>query len=93
MIKAVLGGGGKGMREVHNKEDFDASLDACKREAMKGFNDDNVLLEKLIQKPRHVEFQVFADKNGHAVHFWERDCSVQRRHPKSIRRSTSTRYV
>ena len=71
-------GGGKGMRLVEREEDFVAGLEACKREAMKSFNDDQVLLERFVVKPRHVEFQVFGDTHGNVVHLAERDCSVQR---------------
>lgn len=84
MIKACLGGGGKGMRAVFEEGDFMEMLEACRREAMKGFNDDAVLIEKLVQAPRHVELQVFGDKHGDAVHLLERDCSVQRRHQKVL---------
>jgi len=82
LIKAWHGGGGKGMRLVEHEDDFLDALDACKREAMKSFNNDQVLLEKFIVKPRHVEYQVFGDSFGNAVHLAERDCSVQRRHQK-----------
>eukprot|EP00471_Norrisiella_sphaerica_P005556 CAMPEP_0184489218 /NCGR_PEP_ID=MMETSP0113_2-20130426/14822_1 /TAXON_ID=91329 /ORGANISM="Norrisiella sphaerica, Strain BC52" /LENGTH=693 /DNA_ID=CAMNT_0026872515 /DNA_START=83 /DNA_END=2165 /DNA_ORIENTATION=- len=84
MIKAVLGGGGKGMRIVHSEEQFLDMLHAAKRESMKSFKDDNVLLERYIERPRHIEFQVFADQHGDAVHLFERDCSVQRRHQKVL---------
>jgi 3-methylcrotonyl-CoA carboxylase alpha subunit len=84
MLKAVLGGGGKGMRIVHKVEDFQENLEACKREALKSFGDERVLLERYIVRPRHIEFQVFADKKGDAVHLYERDCSVQRRHQKVL---------
>lgn len=84
MIKAVRGGGGKGMRIAHTKEDFQAALESAKRESLRAFNDDNVLLEKYIGRPRHVEVQVFGDKHGNYVHLFERDCSVQRRHQKVI---------
>mmetsp|Transcript_19648 Transcript_19648/g.57328 ORF Transcript_19648/g.57328 Transcript_19648/m.57328 type:complete len:715 (-) Transcript_19648:653-2797(-) len=87
LIKATLGGGGKGMRLVEREEDFLSALDACKREAMKSFNDDSVLLERFVTKPRHVEFQIFADAHGNAVHLFERDCSVQRRHQKVLEES------
>jgi len=76
MIKASLGGGGKGMRIVWNEGEFKDKLDAAKREAMKGFNDEHVILEKYIQKPRHIEVQVFGDKHGNYVYLHERDCSM-----------------
>ena len=72
------------MRLVEREEDFVAGLEACKREAMKSFNDDQVLLERFVVKPRHVEFQVFGDTHGNVVHLAERDCSVQRRHQKVL---------
>lgn len=84
LIKAVLGGGGKGMRIVHKPEDFEMMLESSRREAIKSFSDDKVLVEKYLTTPRHVEVQVFADKLGNAVHLFERDCSVQRRHQKII---------
>lgn len=84
LIKAVMGGGGKGMRVVHDESEFLESLESAKREAMKSFSDDRVLVEKYIVRPRHVEVQVFGDSFGDAVSLWERDCSVQRRHQKII---------
>jgi 3-methylcrotonyl-CoA carboxylase alpha subunit len=84
LIKAVAGGGGKGMRKVERAEDFAASLSSCRREAAASFGDDRVLLEKFITRPRHIEVQVFADSHGQAVHLFERDCSLQRRHQKVI---------
>ncbi len=84
LIKATAGGGGKGMRVVNNEAEFIASLQSCKREALSSFGDDKVLIEKYLTKPRHVELQVFADSQGNAVHLFERDCSVQRRHQKVI---------
>ena len=84
MIKAVSGGGGKGMRAVFKEEKFIEDLESCRREAIKSFSDGNVLIEKLVQAPRHVELQVFADTHGNAVHLLERDCSVQRRHQKVL---------
>ncbi|KAJ2158934.1 hypothetical protein GGF46_003406 [Coemansia sp. RSA 552] len=84
LIKAVLGGGGKGMRIVNKPQDFEMMLDSSRREAIKSFGDDNVLVEKYLTRPRHVEVQVFADTHGNAVHLFERDCSVQRRHQKII---------
>ena len=82
MIKANAGGGGKGMRRVEEREQFQAALDSCKREAAAAFGDDSVLLEKYVVAPRHVEVQVFGDSHGNIVSIFERDCSVQRRHQK-----------
>jgi 3-methylcrotonyl-CoA carboxylase alpha subunit len=84
LIKAVAGGGGKGMRRVERHADFDAALDACRREAQSAFGDDRVLLENYIAAPRHIEVQVFADRRGHVIHLNERDCSLQRRHQKVL---------
>ncbi len=84
LIKASAGGGGKGMRRVDSAEGFQAALDAAKREAASAFGDDRVLIEKYLTRPRHVEVQVFADAHGNAIHLFERDCSVQRRHQKVI---------
>ncbi len=84
LIKAVAGGGGKGMRRVEGPEGFEAALSSAKREAANAFGDDRVLIEKFVTAPRHVEMQVFADAHGHAVHLFERDCSLQRRHQKVI---------
>ncbi len=84
LIKAVAGGGGKGMRRVDRAEDFDEALDACEREAKASFGDGRVLLETWIADPRHVEVQVFGDTHGNLVHLFERDCSLQRRHQKVI---------
>lgn len=84
LIKASAGGGGKGMRIVDSGADFHEALLSCKREAASSFGDDTVLLERYLQKPRHIEIQVFADTHGNYVHLFERDCSVQRRHQKVI---------
>ena len=84
LIKAVAGGGGKGMRKVEAAADFDAALASCKREAAASFGDDRVLLETYVQRPRHIEVQVFGDAHGSVVHLYERDCSLQRRHQKVI---------
>ncbi len=89
LIKASAGGGGKGMRAVHSSADFLAALAAAQREAMAAFGDDHVLLEKLIARPRHIEFQIMADNFGHVVHLGERECSIQRRHQKVIEESPS----
>jgi 3-methylcrotonyl-CoA carboxylase alpha subunit len=84
LIKAVAGGGGKGMRKVDRPEDFADALESCKREAASSFGDDRVLIEKYILSPRHIEVQVFGDSHGNVVHLFERDCSLQRRHQKVI---------
>ncbi|XP_024402894.1 methylcrotonoyl-CoA carboxylase subunit alpha, mitochondrial [Physcomitrium patens] len=84
LIKATQGGGGKGMRIVHNEADFLESLASAQRESQAAFGDSRVLIEKYISRPRHIEVQIFADKHGNAVHLNERDCSVQRRHQKII---------
>ena len=84
LIKAVAGGGGKGMRKVEKKGDFKAALQSAKREAAAAFGDDRVLLETYVQRPRHIEVQVFGDTHGNVVHLFERDCSLQRRHQKVI---------
>jgi 3-methylcrotonyl-CoA carboxylase alpha subunit len=84
LIKAVAGGGGKGMRRVDAAEDFADALLSCKREAASSFGDDRVLIEKYILRPRHIEVQVFGDRHGNVVHLFERDCSLQRRHQKVI---------
>ena len=84
LIKAVAGGGGKGMRKVDAARDFEDALESCKREAASSFGNDVVLLEKWIESPRHIEVQVFGDAHGNVVHLFERDCSLQRRHQKVI---------
>jgi len=84
LIKAVAGGGGKGMRRVDDPAQFDDALDSAKREAASSFGDDRVLIEKYISSPRHIEVQVFGDSQGNVVHLFERDCSLQRRHQKVI---------
>ncbi|KAG1146770.1 hypothetical protein G6F37_005735 [Rhizopus arrhizus] len=84
LIKAIKGGGGKGMRIVQSPSEFEEMLESSKRESIKSFGDDKVLVEKYLERPRHIEVQVFADKLGNAVHLFERDCSVQRRHQKVI---------
>ena len=84
LIKAVAGGGGKGMRKVEDAAAFAAALGAARREAKAAFGNDHVLLEKYAERPRHIEVQIFADSHGAAVHLFERDCSLQRRHQKVI---------
>lgn len=87
LIKAIKGGGGKGMRIAQTKSDFQAQLQSAKSEAMNSFGDDHVLVEKYITTPRHIEVQVFADKHGNSVALGERDCSIQRRHQKILEES------
>jgi len=89
MLKACMGGGGKGMRIVRNPEEFMEKLESAKNESMKGFNDDAMIIEKYIERPRHIEFQVFGDKLGNYVHLFERDCTLQRRHQKIIEEAPS----
>uniref|UniRef100_A0A0K0DX55 3-methylcrotonyl-CoA carboxylase n=1 Tax=Strongyloides stercoralis TaxID=6248 RepID=A0A0K0DX55_STRER len=84
MLKAVSGGGGKGMRVAMNEEEFFEKMESAQSEAFKAFGDSNLLIEKYISKPRHVEVQIFGDHHGNYVHLWERDCSIQRRHQKII---------
>jgi 3-methylcrotonyl-CoA carboxylase alpha subunit len=84
LIKATFGGGGKGMRIVHDERTFLENLESCQREALASFGNAEVLLEKYFINPRHVEVQVFADNFGHCIHLFERDCSLQRRHQKII---------
>ena len=84
LIKAAAGGGGKGMRAVYQSEEFLDALSSCRREALSSFGDQHVLIEKYLQRPRHIEFQIFGDMQGNVVHLFERDCSVQRRHQKVL---------
>ena len=84
MIKAVAGGGGRGMRVVHDPRDFKDALRSAQQEGASAFGDPQVLVERYVQRPRHIEIQVFADTHGNAVHLFERDCSAQRRHQKVI---------
>ena len=82
MLKATAGGGGKGMREVWNKEEFSKAWESAKKEAKASFGDDGMYIEKLIEEPRHIEIQIVGDSTGRACHLSERDCSIQRRHQK-----------
>jgi acetyl-CoA carboxylase biotin carboxylase subunit len=89
MVKASAGGGGKGMRVVGDEEALGPALEAGRREAMSAFGDDSIYLEKCIEEPRHVEFQVLADRRGHTIHLFERECSIQRRHQKILEETPS----
>ena len=89
MIKASSGGGGKGMRISRSTEDFEANFNQAQMESVKGFSDDTMYIEKYIEQPRHIEFQILADSHGHVVHLGERDCSIQRRHQKVIEEAPS----
>jgi 3-methylcrotonyl-CoA carboxylase alpha subunit len=84
LVKPSAGGGGKGMRIVAARKEFGAALEAAKREAKSSFGDDRVLIERYLERPRHIEVQVFGDGHGNVVHLFERDCSVQRRHQKVV---------
>lgn len=89
MIKAALGGGGKGMREVYSEADFEENFKTAQKEALNGFGDGRMYLERLIKNPRHIEFQILADNYGNVVHLGERDCSIQRSHQKLIEEAPS----
>lgn len=89
MIKASSGGGGKGMRVSWGEDDFAMNFESAQLESIKGFSDNTMYLERYVEKPRHVEFQIMADKYGHVVHLGERDCSIQRRHQKVLEESPS----
>lgn len=84
LVKAAAGGGGKGMRIIAGEEEFKSGIKAAKSEARNAFGDDRVYIEKYLEEPRHVEFQIIADEHGHVVHLYDRECSIQRRHQKVI---------
>ncbi|MEO7988364.1 MAG: acetyl-CoA carboxylase biotin carboxylase subunit [Chryseolinea sp.] len=90
LIKASAGGGGKGMRVVENEASFDEQMERATSEAKSAFGDGSVFIEKYITKPRHIEFQIFGDKQGHVVHLFERECSIQRRHQKVVEEAPSS---
>lgn len=89
LIKASAGGGGKGMRIVHEESEFESSIKAAKSEAKNAFGDDRVYIEKYLEEPRHIEFQIMADTHGNIVHVFDRECSIQRRHQKVIEEAPS----
>ncbi len=89
IIKAAAGGGGKGMRIVNSKDTLVDSIDSAKRESKSSFGNDTVFIEKYLEKPRHIEFQILADEHGHTIHLFERECSIQRRHQKIIEETPS----
>ena len=92
LVKASAGGGGKGMKIVRSAEELRSAIESAQREAKKSFGDDRLLLERYVEEPRHVEFQIFGDGNGNVVHLFERDCSIQRRHQKVIEETPAPRY-
>ena len=92
LVKASAGGGGKGMKIVRAASELQAAIESAQREAMKAFGDSRLLLERYIEEPRHVEFQIFGDAHGNIVHLFERDCSIQRRHQKVVEESAAPRY-
>jgi len=89
LVKAAAGGGGRGMKVAHSKADLGLALATAKTEAKAAFGDDAVYIEKYLQKPRHIEIQVFGDGKGNAIHLGERDCSLQRRHQKVLEEAPS----
>ena len=89
LLKAKAGGGGKGMRLVHEESEFESSLRMAKSEAKSAFNNDAVFIERFVQQPRHIEIQVLGDKKGNVVHLFERECSIQRRHQKVVEEAPS----
>jgi 3-methylcrotonyl-CoA carboxylase alpha subunit len=92
LVKASSGGGGKGMKIVRRREELQPALESARREAKKAFGNDRLLLERYIEEPRHVEFQIFGDGRGHVLHLFERDCSIQRRYQKIVEESPAPRY-
>jgi len=84
MMKAAMGGGGRGMRVVRKMEEVNEAFERCSSEALTAFGDGSMFIERLIEKPRHIEVQILADSTGDTVHLYDRDCSVQRRHHKVV---------
>jgi len=89
LVKATAGGGGKGMKIVHSEEYLEEAIESAKREAKSAFGNDSIFLEKYLDRPRHIEFQILADEHGNIVHLFERECSIQRRHQKIIEETPS----
>jgi acetyl-CoA carboxylase biotin carboxylase subunit len=89
LVKATAGGGGKGMRIVHSENELEQAIESAKRESKSAFGNDSVFLEKYLDKPRHIEFQILADEHGNVIHLFERECSIQRRHQKIIEETPS----
>ena len=92
MIKAALGGGGRGMRIVRDADSLNESYDRAKSEAKAAFGNDEVYVEKLVENPKHIEVQILGDEQGNVVHLYERDCSVQRRHQKVVEVAPSVSF-
>jgi acetyl-CoA carboxylase biotin carboxylase subunit len=90
LLKAAAGGGGKGMRKINSRDEFESAFEATKRESLKAFASDEIYIEKFIEKPKHIEVQIFADEHGNYVHLNERECSIQRRHQKIIEEAPSS---
>jgi len=90
LLKAAAGGGGKGMRKISSSAEFESAFEATKREALKSFANDDIYIEKYVENPRHIEVQIFGDKQGNYVHLFERECSIQRRHQKIIEEAPSS---
>ena len=93
MIKAALGGGGKGMRAAFTEEEFDNAFQTAQTEAKKAFGDDTMYIEHFVEHPRHIEFQILADSKGNVIHLGERDCSIQRNHQKGHRGGSLPGYL
>ncbi len=93
LVKPSSGGGGKGMKIVRESADLQSSIDSARREAMKAFGNDRLVLERYIEEPRHIEFQIFGDGNGNVIHLFERDCSIQRRYQKIIEETPAPLYT
>ena len=92
LVKASAGGGGKGMKIVRAAGELQGQIESARREALKAFGDDRLILERYVEQPRHVEVQVFGDRSGNVIHLFERDCSLQRRHQKVVEESPAPRY-